>query len=237
MAPNRWDAVLVGGQTAGFTVEELFERGAAAGQQAGGLRPLPPADHVPDPRSEGQGAGVRGARPAARGEAEYLNSPESELYRKSHTLYGIDLARTAIAKAKRAIVVEGYTDVMALHQAGVTETVAIMGTAITPEQLQMLGGLDRLGGAGARRRPRGRRRDDPRAEGGGRPGDGPAGGGDARGRGSRRHAGREGRSSASASWWSARSTCRASGCGPRSGGPTWATWRGGSGRWPRWRRC
>src|SRR5215468_4662357 len=72
---------------------------------------------------------------------KYLNSPEGELYRKSHTLYGIDRARGPIAKARRAIVVEGYTDVLALHQAGAEEAVAIMGTAITPEQLTMLAGL------------------------------------------------------------------------------------------------
>ena len=67
---------------------------------------------------------------------KYLNSPEGEIYKKSETLYGIDLARSPIAKARRAIVVEGYTDVLALHQAGIEEAVAIMGTAITPEQLQ-----------------------------------------------------------------------------------------------------
>ena len=111
------------------------------------------------------GFGARAQRPDEK--AKYVNSPESELYRKGHTLYGIDLARTAIAKAKRAIVVEGYTDVIALHQAGVTETVAIMGTAITPEQLQALGSARGHGRAGAGRRPRGRRRDDPRAAGGG----------------------------------------------------------------------
>ena len=71
---------------------------------------------------------------------KYLNSPESEMYRKSRTLYGIDRARGPIARGGRAVVVEGYTDVLALHQAGVEETVAVMGTAITPDQLKMLGG-------------------------------------------------------------------------------------------------
>ena len=78
---------------------------------------------------------------SADSKPKYLNSPEGELYRKSSTLYGIDRARGPIAKARRAIVVEGYTDVLALHQAGVEEAVAIMGTAITPEQLSMLAGL------------------------------------------------------------------------------------------------
>jgi DNA primase len=70
---------------------------------------------------------------------KYLNSPESEVYRKSRTLYGIDRARGSIARGGRAVVVEGYTDVIALHGAGVDETVAVMGTAITPDQLKLLG--------------------------------------------------------------------------------------------------
>ena len=84
------------------------------------------------------GFGARALSPDSK--PKYLNSPEGELYRKSHTLYGIDRARGPIAKARRAIVVEGYTDVLALHQAGVEEAVAIMGTAITPEQVTMLAG-------------------------------------------------------------------------------------------------
>ena len=70
---------------------------------------------------------------------KYLNSPESEMYRKSNTLYGIDRSRGPIARGGRAVVCEGYTDVLALHQAGVEEAVAVMGTAITPDQLKMLG--------------------------------------------------------------------------------------------------
>ena len=56
-------------------------------------------------------------------------------------LYGIDLAKAAIAKAGRAVVVEGYTDVLALHQAGVEEAVGVMGTAITEEQVAALSGM------------------------------------------------------------------------------------------------
>ncbi len=67
-----------------------------------------------------------------------MNSPEGELYHKSRTLYGIDRARGAMAKTGRAVVVEGYTDVLALHQAGIKEAVAVMGTAVTPEQLKEL---------------------------------------------------------------------------------------------------
>ena len=141
MAPNRWDAVLLGGQSAGFKIEELFEAGLLRRNKRGAY------DHfrqritfpIRDQRGRVLGFGARAQRREER--AKYVNSPESDLFRKSSMLYGIDLARAEIAKAKRAIVVEGYTDVIALHQAGVEETVAIMGTAITPEQLKLLGAL------------------------------------------------------------------------------------------------
>ena len=70
--------------------------------------------------------------------AKYVNSPESELFRKASLVYGLDQARAAVTKNDRAIVVEGYTDVLALHQAGLTDAVASMGTALTPAQLKEL---------------------------------------------------------------------------------------------------
>ena len=70
--------------------------------------------------------------------AKYVNSPESELFRKASVVYGLDQARAAIAKKDRTLVVEGYTDVLALHQAGLAEAVASMGTALTPAQLKEL---------------------------------------------------------------------------------------------------
>ena len=69
---------------------------------------------------------------------KYVNSPESPLYDKSRALYGIHLARNAIVKADRAILVEGYTDVMAMRQAGVEHVVASSGTALTVEQVRLL---------------------------------------------------------------------------------------------------
>ena len=69
---------------------------------------------------------------------KYLNSAESPVFRKGHTLYGLALARDAIRKTDRAIVVEGYLDVIALAQAGIGEVVAPLGTALTAEQLRLL---------------------------------------------------------------------------------------------------
>ena len=73
--------------------------------------------------------------------AKYVNSPEGELFRKSRIVYGLHRARAAIAKQDEAVVVEGYTDVLALHQRGRSIVVASMGTALTEEQLKELGHL------------------------------------------------------------------------------------------------
>jgi DNA primase len=70
--------------------------------------------------------------------AKYFNSPESALYHKGDVLYGIDLARAEIGKADRVFLVEGYTDVMAMHQAGVENVVASSGTALTEGQIRLL---------------------------------------------------------------------------------------------------
>ena len=142
MAPSPWDQVLKGSMRAGFKPDELLASGLVQRGQKGGHydrfrnRITFP---IRDQRGRVLGFGARALTADQR--PKYLNSPEGELYRKSHTLYGIDRARGPIAKSRRAIVVEGYTDVLALHQAGVEEAVAIMGTAITPEQVSMLAGL------------------------------------------------------------------------------------------------
>ncbi|HEX3562010.1 MAG TPA: DNA primase [Solirubrobacterales bacterium] len=142
MAPSAWDQVLTGSQRAGFKIDELQAAGLIQkGRQGGHYDRFRKRITFPirDQRGRVLGFGARAL--SADSKPKYLNSPEGELYRKSHTLYGIDRARGPIAKARRAIVVEGYTDVLALQQAGVEEAVAIMGTAITPEQLSMLAGL------------------------------------------------------------------------------------------------
>jgi DNA primase len=140
-APSAWDQVLTRGQRAGFSVEELRAAGLVQKGRQGGFydrfrkRITFP---VRDPRGRVLGFGARGMGEDAK--PKYMNSPEGELYTKSRTLFGIDRARGAIARRGRAVVVEGYTDVLALHQAGIEEAVAVMGTAITPEQLQLLSG-------------------------------------------------------------------------------------------------
>ena len=70
--------------------------------------------------------------------AKYLNSPESEIYNKSKSLYGIYFAKNAIAKADNCYLVEGYTDVISLHQAGIENVVASSGTSLTVDQIKLI---------------------------------------------------------------------------------------------------
>jgi len=139
-SPSAWDRMVVGAQQSGFTPEELVAAGLAQRGRSGGLydrfrgRIMFP---LSDARGRVLGFGAR-AMGDGRG-PKYLNTSENELYHKGRQLFGIDLARSHAAKTGRMVVVEGYTDVLALHQAGIRESVAIMGTALTQEQLAELG--------------------------------------------------------------------------------------------------
>ena len=84
------------------------------------------------------GFGARRIFDDDRIDAKYLNTPESPIYKKSHVLYGIDLARRDIARTSQAVVVEGYTDVMAAHLAGVPTAVATCGTAFGEDHARVL---------------------------------------------------------------------------------------------------
>ena len=108
------------GQRAGFSVEELKAAGLIqAGQKGGNYDVFRSRITFPvrDVRGRTVGFGARATMPDQR--PKYKNSAEGELYHKSRTLYGIDRARGPIARSERAVVVEGYTDVLALHQAGI----------------------------------------------------------------------------------------------------------------------
>jgi DNA primase len=70
--------------------------------------------------------------------SKYINTPETLLYKKSHVLYGLELARSSISKKSQAVVVEGYTDVMAAHLSGVDTAVASCGTAFGDDHARLL---------------------------------------------------------------------------------------------------
>ncbi len=87
---------------------------------------------------DGQVIGFGGRALGEEKGAKYINTPETLLYKKSRVLYGFDLAREAIRKTRTAVLVEGYFDVIGLHQAGVKNAVAVCGTALTPEHVELL---------------------------------------------------------------------------------------------------
>jgi DNA primase len=133
--------MMLASRRAGFTDEELLDVGLA---QRSKQRPGQIFDRFRgrimfpsvDQRGRVVGFGARAMRDAQR--PKYLNSAENELYRKREQLFGIDLARASAARAGRMILVEGYTDVLALHQAGLNNAVGIMGTSLTEEQVGIL---------------------------------------------------------------------------------------------------
>ena len=124
----------------GFTAQELAAAGLVnrRGNDYFNGRLLFP---LADARGRVRGFQARKLREDDPLRAKYVNSPEGELFRKGDLLYGLDRARTAIAKQERAVVVEGNTDVLALHQAGLEPVVASMGTALTERQLRELSRL------------------------------------------------------------------------------------------------
>lgn len=141
-APDSWDRIVGASRQAGYSNEELLAAGLA---QAKRDRPQELLDRfrgrimfpTSDARGRVIGFGARTMGGDDRG-PKYLNTAEGELYHKRSVLYGIQLARPVAAKAGRMVLAEGYTDVIALHQAGVGNAVGIMGTSLTKEQVTEL---------------------------------------------------------------------------------------------------
>ncbi|GAA4960636.1 DNA primase [Kineococcus glutinatus] len=140
-APRDGEALLRHLRGRGFTEEELVLSGLAGRSARGRLydrfrgRLLWP---IRDLTGAVLGFGARRLFDDDRIEAKYLNSPETPLYKKSQVLYGADLARREVARRKQVVVVEGYTDVMACHLAGVPTAVATCGTAFGEEHVRLV---------------------------------------------------------------------------------------------------
>jgi DNA primase len=140
-SPQAWDKVTAAALRDGYSRQDVIDAGLAQPSRGGtgaidrfrGRIMFPLADW----RGKVVGFGARRLREDDNG-PKYLNTSENRLYQKGRQLFGIHLARPAAAKAGRIVAVEGYTDVLALHQAGIREAVAIMGTAVTPDQLKRL---------------------------------------------------------------------------------------------------
>jgi DNA primase len=136
-APSAWDRVLSASRRGGFSVEDLYTTGLAQrSRQTGG-----PYDRfrarivfpLADLRGRALGFGARAMREDQQ--PKYLNTSDNDLYHKGLHLYGGDLARAHAAREGQVIVCEGYTDTIALHQAGMRNAVGLMGTALTGEQV------------------------------------------------------------------------------------------------------
>ena len=139
-APDGWDAMTKHLRQQGFTGPELVTAGLSKEARSGSLidrfrrRLMWPIREL---TGDIIGFGARRLFDDDDG-PKYLNTPETPLYKKSHVLYGIDLAKMEIAKQGRAVIVEGYTDVMACHLAGVPTAVATCGTAFGADHINVL---------------------------------------------------------------------------------------------------
>jgi DNA primase len=141
-APQSWDRIVAASRQAGYSNDELLGAGVAQPKRD---RPSEMIDRfrarimfpTSDSRGRVIGFGARTMGGEDRG-PKYLNSAEGDLYHKRSVLYGISVARPLAAKAGRMVLAEGYTDVIALHQAGVRNAVGIMGTSLTKEQVTEL---------------------------------------------------------------------------------------------------
>jgi DNA primase len=144
---NSWDRIIVISRKAGFSEQELIDVGLAvrSRKRAGtvydqfrGQIMFPAADE----RGRIRGFGARRLRddptPDGRPRPKYVNTSDGTLYHKREVLFGVHLARGPAAKAGAMILAEGYTDVLALHQAGIRNAVGIMGTSLTNEQVETL---------------------------------------------------------------------------------------------------
>lgn len=138
-APPGWDFMLGSLRGLGFSDEDILAAGLASRNDAGRIfdrfrnRLMIP---IRDARGRVVGFGGRALDPDDN--VKYINSPQSDVFNKSGLLYGLDRARRAIRDSERAIIVEGYFDVIQAHQAGHANVVAQMGTSMTEAQLQLL---------------------------------------------------------------------------------------------------
>jgi DNA primase len=136
-APSAWDRVLLASRRAGFSEQELYATGLAQRSAENGR----PYDRfrarimfpLADVRGRVLGFGARALREGQR--PKYLNTSDNDIYHKGLHLYGADLARAHATRAGEVVLCEGYTDVIALHQAGMRNAVGLMGTALTAEQV------------------------------------------------------------------------------------------------------
>ena len=139
-APQGWDNLVRHLASQGFTQQEMLDAGLARQGQRGVYDYFRGRVTWPIRDSTGRtlGFGARKLYDDDQIAAKYINTPDTQLYHKNQVLYGIDLAKQAIVKKRQAVIVEGYTDVMAMHLAGVDTAIATCGTAFGEEHTKIV---------------------------------------------------------------------------------------------------
>lgn len=138
-APPAWDKLTAALTGRGFSPETLVKAGLAVPRSGGDGVYDRFRDRVIFPIADARGRVIGfGGRVLDNSQPKYLNTAETPVFNKRHVLYGYDLAQQAIKQAGKAIVVEGYMDLIALHASGVKNAVASLGTSFTPEQARIL---------------------------------------------------------------------------------------------------
>lgn len=138
-APDSWDITMNHLVERGYQLEDIQQAGMVSERESGGFydrfrhRLMFP---IRDGRGRMSGFGARVLDPD--GVPKYLNSPQTPLFDKGRLLYGLDKARQSIRREDQAVIVEGYMDVIGLHQAGFANAISSMGTALTETQLRQL---------------------------------------------------------------------------------------------------
>ncbi|CAB4704900.1 unannotated protein [freshwater metagenome] len=140
-APDEWDALTKHLRAQGYSIDELETAGLSKMGQRGPIDRFRNRLTWPIKDISGDVVGF-GCRKLASDEEDqgpkYLNTPETPVYKKSQVLYGLDVAKKEIAKKRQAVIVEGYTDVMAAQLAGITTAVATCGTAFGADHIRIL---------------------------------------------------------------------------------------------------
>ena len=146
-SPDSWNDFSNFAKKRGYKPEELIKCGLAIESKKGGSeiydrfrgRIMFPIQDIVGKTIGFGGRIIQGASQAVGGKAKYINTPETKLYSKGKNIYRLFQTKNQIVEKDEVLIVEGYTDVMALHQSGIRNAVASLGTALTPDQIKVLG--------------------------------------------------------------------------------------------------
>ena len=138
-SPSSWDAFILEATKNGYTKEQLVKSGLVIEKEGRYYDRFRERVIFPIHNISGRVLGFGGRiLSSEKSQAKYINSPESDIYNKSKILYGINFAKNQIVKEDNCLLVEGYTDVLSMNQAGIENVVASSGTSLTTEQIRLI---------------------------------------------------------------------------------------------------